>query len=54
MVISLDNQHLLNSNQKTNITYCFQPEKDTYLSLTLIPVATVTFLPENSEILVNK
>lgn len=52
MVVGLTNNQLYLPESKTNITYCIT--SDSYTSLTLIPAATVTFLPENTEILVKK
>lgn len=52
MVVGLTNNQLYLPESKTNITYCIT--SDSYTSLTLIPAATVTFFPENTEILVKR
>ena len=52
MVVSLPDDEKYYPNNKTEVSYCFT-SKD-YISLTLIPTASVTFFPENSAILVQK
>ena len=52
MVISLPREEVYLNSDKLKVSYCFST--DTYFSLTLIPTAAVTFLPENSNVLVRK